>query len=69
MLSSRSGGGQSISGISVRSAQLTDSDCSRFLVYLTKIIVYSIATDISASKCLVTRYWHERLIKINPRDL
>ena len=42
------------------------------LVYPAKIIVYSMAPDgipVSASKCLVTRYWRERLIEINPRDL
>ena len=42
------------------------------LVYLAKIIVYSMAPNgilVSASKCLVTRYWRERLIEINPRDL
>ena len=42
------------------------------LVYLAKIIVYSMASDgipVSALKCLVTRYWHKHLIKINPRDL
>ena len=42
------------------------------LVYPAKIIVYSMAPDgipVSASKCLATRYWHERLIEINPRDL